>query len=184
MTMSNQVKVEFIDISSETKKMMVKLSKDALKESGKVVTKILKETVPVRSGGLKKSIVAWAKIDYKTGQPYMEVGYRSRQQMRKNYGIKFFVNPTWFEFGTKPHEIMTKMMQKNGISTYKLHDNKNDYGFKVMNPGMTSKNFLRNSVMNHIKEIQEAQEEKLGQLTDLMISQGARIDLGEDEEIE
>ncbi len=184
MTMSNQVKVEFIDISSETKKTMVKLSKDALKESGKVVTKILKETVPVRSGGLKKSIVAWAKIDYKTGQPYMEVGYRSRQQMRKKYGIKFFVNPTWFEFGTKPHEIMTKMMKKNGISTYKLHDHENDYGFKVMNPGMTSKNFLRNSVMNHIKEIQEAQEEKLGQLTDLMISQGARIDLGEDEEIE
>ena len=75
-------------------------------------------------------------------------------------------------------------MQKNGTSTYKLHDNKNDYGFKVMNPGMTSKNFLRNSVMNHIKEIQEAQEEKLGQLTDLMISQGAHIDLGKDEEIE
>lgn len=182
--MSNQIKVEFIDISKETKNMMIKLSKDALKESGKVVTKILKENVPVRSGSLKKSIVAWAKIDYKTGQPYMEVGYRSRQQMVKKYGIKFFVNPSWFEFGTKPHEIMTKSMKNSGKSIYELHDNKNKYGTMVMHPGMTSKNFLRNSVMNHIKEIQEAQEEKLGQLTDLMISQGARINFGEDEEIE
>lgn len=49
---------------------------------------------------------------------------------------------------------------------------------------MANKNFLRNTVMNNISEIQKAQQEKLGQLTELMINQGANIDLGEDEEIE
>lgn len=182
--MNNSISIEFIDTSHEVKQEMVRLSKAALKDAGKVITNILKESVNVRTGYLKKSIVAWAKIDYKTGQPYLEVGYRTRSQMKKKYGIKYFVNPCWFEFGTKPHQIMTKALAKTGKSIYELHDHKNKYGVSVAHPGMTQKNFLRNSVMNHINEIQEAQKEKLGQLTELMIKQGAAIDLGEDEEID
>ena len=49
---------------------------------------------------------------------------------------------------------------------------------------MGSRNLLRNTVMNNIDEIQNAQQEHLGQLTDLMIEQGARIDVGGDEEID
>lgn len=69
----NNVEVKFIDTSKETVDLLKKLSKDGLKASGKIITKILKEKIPVRTGGLKKSIVAWAKIDKNTGQPYMEV---------------------------------------------------------------------------------------------------------------
>lgn len=175
--------VQFVDTSKECIQMMKKLSKQGLKASGKVITKALKEKIPVRTGGLKKSIVAWAKIDYKTGIPYMEVGYRSRAQMKKR-GIKYFVNPWWFEFGNRPHEIMTKEMKNTGKSSYQLHDHQRNYGVVIKHPGMSNKNFLRNTVMENIEEIQKAQEEAFSELSEMMIQEGAKIDLGEDEEIE
>lgn len=179
--LNNEVK--FVDTSKECIQMMKKLSKEGLKASGKVITKTLKSKIPVRTGGLKKSIVAWAKIDYKTGIPYMEVGYRSKAQMRKR-GIKYFVNPWWFEFGTRPHEIMTNEMKKSGKSSYQLHDHQRKYGLIVKHPGMTNKNFLRNTVMENIDEIVKAQEDAFKELSDMMIQEGAKIDLGKDEEIE
>lgn len=180
--MSNETK--FIDTSKECKKQMVNLAKKALKDGGKVVTKILKEDLPVRTGGLKKAVTAWAKIDKATGQPYLEIGYRSRSQMRKR-GVKFIVNPTWFEFGTKPHTIMTREYAEKGYSSYELEGNGRKYGFIVKHPGMSNRNFLRNTVMNNINAIQEAEKENLAQLTDLMISEGANIEINmEDEEIE
>ena len=179
----NNTEIQFIDTSEECIEMMKKLSKQGLKASGKIITKNLKSKIPVRTGGLKKSIVAWAKIDKETGTPYMEVGYRSRSQMRKR-GVKYFVNPWWFEFGTKPHEIMTKEMKKKGKSSYELHDHQRSYGVIVKHPGMTNKNFLRNTVMENIEEIVNAQKEALKELSEMMIQEGAKIDLGEDEEIE
>ncbi len=179
--MNNETK--FIDTSHECKKLMVKLSKEALKDGGKVITKILRDTVPVRTGGLKKSIRAWAKINYKTGQPYMEVGYLNRAQMKKK-GFKYMVNPIWFEFGTKPHKIMTNQLKNNKPTTYMLSNTKVNFGYTVKHPGMVNKNFLRNTVMNNIDAINKAQKEKLSQLTDIIIQQGASIDLGKDEEIE
>lgn len=175
---------KFIDTSSEVKKEMVNLSKKALKEGGKVVTKILKDEVPLRTGATKKSITAWAKVDRATGQPYMEIGYRSRSQMRKR-GIKFFPNPTWIEFGIRPHTIMTKEYKEKGYSSYELEGNGRKFGYIVKHPGMGGKNLLRNTVENNIKEIQAAQSEQLGKLTNLMISEGASIEINmEDEEID
>lgn len=181
--MSSNSNVEFIDTSKECYKEMVNLSKKALKAGGKVVTKILREKVPVRTGGLKKSITAWAKINRKTGIPYMEIGYRSRAQMIKR-GVKFFVNPAWFEFGTKPHKIMTTEYSVQGKSSYKLTsgDTGTQFGVIVQHPGMGSKNFLRNTVYDNIEAIKEAQEEYLGQLTDIMISAGANIEINEEDE--
>lgn len=150
---------------------MVNLSKKALKDGGKVITKILKRDIPVRTGGLKKSIVAWAKVDRVTGQPYMDIGYRSRAQMRKR-GIKYFVNPAWYEFGIAQHTIMTKSYAKTGKSSYELNDSHNKFGIIVQHPGKSSKNFLRNTVYENIAEIQKAQEEHLGQLANIIIEQG------------
>lgn len=162
--------------------MLVKLSKEALKLSGKEITNILKETVPVRTGNFKKSIKAWAKIDYKTGQPYLEVGYLNKKEMKKR-GVKYFVNPAWFEFGTKPHTIMTKEFKKTGKSSYQLKY-KQKFGVVVKHPGIIGKNFLRNTVMNNIERIQSVQKDKLKQITDIMINKGAKFDILEDEEID
>lgn len=182
----SEAKVEFIDTSKECYKQMVNLSKSALKAGGKVVTKILKEKMPVKTGGLKKSITAWAKIDRKDGTPYLDIGYRTRKQMTQKYGIKYFVNPAWFEFGVKPHVIMTKAYSKFGKSSYELMNTNTGqkFGVMVQHPGMSHKNFLRNTVYDNISEIQKAQEEYLSQLTDMMIEQGAVILNDGDEEVD
>ena len=182
--MSNQVKVEFIDTSKECIDLMRKYAKDGLKAGGKVITNILKEEIPVRTGGLKKAIVAWAKIDYKTGQPYMEIGYRSRAQMKKR-GIKYYVNPWWLEVGIKPHTIATKEYVNTGKSSYELKDHTGKkYGVIVRHGGVVGRNLLRNTVQNNITEINEAQKEHLGKITELKISKGMTIDIGGDEEID
>lgn len=180
----NQTKIEFIDTSKECIQMMKKLSKDALKLGGKVVTKKLQDKVPVKRGYFKKAVKAWAKIDYKTGQPYLEVGYLTRGQMRKKYGIKYFVNATWFEFGTKPHIIQTTQFKNGGKLTYELHDKNTKYGYMVSHPGMSSKNFLRNTVYENINEINSAMQDKLKELEDYQAQQGVLVDLGGDEEID
>jgi len=177
-------RVEFVDTSKECIDMMKKLSKDALKTGGKIVTDVLKEKMPVKRGYLKKSIRAWAKIDFKTGQPYLEVGYLNRSQMRKKYGIKYFVNPTWFEFGVKPHQIMTKQLAEGGKLTYELHDHSREYGYLVQHPGMGNKNFLRNTAYENVNEISNAIQTKLKDLENYVITQGMSIDLGGDEEID
>lgn len=181
---TNVCKVEFIDTSKECIAMMKKLSKDALKQGGKIVTDVLKEKVPVKRGYFKKAVKAWAKIDYKTGQPYLEVGYLSRSQTRKKFGLKYFVNPSWFEFGTKPHQIQTAQFKKGGKLTYELHDNHINYGYVVQHPGMGSKNFLRNTAYENIDKIQNAIQEGLGKLEEYTLTQGMKIDLGGDEEID
>ena len=185
--MSNFIKsdygVKFIDTSQDAIKEMTNLSKQALKAGGKVITKILRESVPVRTGGLKKAITAWAKIDRKTGQPYMEVGYRSRTQMKKR-GVKYYVNPAWFEFGTKPHQIMTKQFKESNKSDYELKDHKTKYGVAVQHPGMTNKNFLRNTVYQNIEEIRKAQEIYLKDLEGIVFKTTGVVKLEEDEEID
>ena len=183
----NENSVKFVDTSKECIDLMKKYAKEGLKASGKVITKILKNDIKsnhYKTGGLYKSIVAWAKINYKTGQPYMEVGYRSRAQMKKR-GVKYYVNPWWFETGIKPHTIATKQFVDTGKSSYELHDNRGvKFGIIVQHPGRTGKNLLRNTVYNNLKEIRQAQIESLKKIDDIKVEKGLFIDLGGDEEID
>ena len=183
----NENSVNFVDTSKECIDLMKKYAKEGLKASGKVITKILKNDIKsnhYKTGGLYKSIVAWAKINYKTGQPYMEVGYRSRAQMKKR-GVKYYVNPWWFETGIKPHTIATKQFVDTGKSSYELHDNRGvKFGIIVQHPGRTGKNLLRNTVYNNLKEIRQAQIESLKKIDDIKVEKGLFIDLGGDEEID
>lgn len=180
-------KIEFIDTSKECIDLMRKHAKEGLKASGKIITTILKEEIKTnhyKTGGLYKAIVAWAKIDFKTGQPYMEVGYRSRKQMKKR-GIKYYVNPWWLEFGVKSHEIKTREFQNTGKSSYELQDHRGmKFGVIAKHPGVNKKNLLRNTVYNNIKEIKAAQEESLKKITEIKVAKGLTIDLGGDEEID
>jgi len=178
--------VTFTDTSKECIELLKKYAKEGLKEGGKVVTKQMKEYIRsnhAHTGNLAKSVCAWVKIDYGTGQPYMEIGYRSRTQMRKR-GVKFFVNPHWFEFGVSPHTIMTRQMKNEGRSAYELEGNGRKYGFIVRHPGLGGKNFLRNTVYENIKEIVDAEKEAIAKISDMLIEKGMRIDLGGDEEID
>lgn len=183
----NNGKVEFIDTSKECINLMTKYAKDGLRAGGKVVTKILRQDIKsnhYKTGGFYKSVNATASIDKKTGQPFLKVGYLSRADMAKK-GIKYFVNPYWFEYGVKTHQIQTKALKIYGKSTYELHDDKGrKYGVIVQHPGKTGNNFLRNTVFNNIKEIREAQNEFLQKINDVKVEQGLIVDLGGEEEVE
>ena len=113
----------------------------------------------------------------------MDVGYRSKAQMKKK-GVKFWVNPTWFEFGVQPHVIMTREYKESGHSSYQLEGNGRKYGVIVQHPGIVSKNFLRNTVMENIDEITTAEQDSLKEIENMMIEKGMTINLGEDEEID
>ena len=122
----NQVNITYTDTSKECIDLMKKYAKEGLKAGGKIVTQIVNDDIKAnhyRTGGLYKSVVAWAKINYKTRQPYMEIGYRSKKQKKKR-GIKFYVNPWWFEMGILPHTITTRQYKQTGKSSYELHDHK------------------------------------------------------------
>ena len=175
--------VEFTDTSKECIQMMRKLSKDALKAGAKEVMPIFRERLPNKRGLSKKLIKSWAKIDYATGQPYLEIGYLNHEQAEKR-GCKFYVNPYWIEFGVQPHLIQTKQLKNNSKLTYELHDNNMKYGYSVQHPGTHQKNILRNTVYENIDKINDAMQEKLKELEDYILSEGMTIDLGGDEEIE
>lgn len=182
---SGNIKFEFIDTSNECINMMIKLTKVALKDGGKVITDKLKENLPVRTGITRKSIKAWAKVNFKTGQPYLEIGYLNKSQMKKKFGIKYFVNPTWLEFGTKPHAVMTKQLKnKASYLTYELEGNGRKYGYSAKHPGMSGKNYLRNTTFENINKLRDAIQEGLCKLDEYKITQGMNIDIGGDEEID
>ena len=180
----NEVEIKFVDTSKECIKMMKKLTKKGLMNAGKLVKKTLKEKIPRKTGSLQASVRARVEFDKSSGIPTLMTGYSNSRQMQKK-GYKHYVNPYWFEFGIKPHTIQTKESAKGGKLTYKLRDSKGiEYGYIVDHPGMTNKNFLRNTVYDNIDEIQKALKEGLQELDDYQITQGMKIDDEEDEDIE
>ena len=74
MKMSKKSEVVFVDTSPEVKKVMAGLAKSALRASGKVVRKHIRDDVPLRTKRIKNHIASWVFIDRKTGQPQMQIG--------------------------------------------------------------------------------------------------------------
>lgn len=181
--MANEV--QFVDTSKECIQLMKKLARQGLMKAGKEINKTVKNKLPVKTGSLKKSVCAKVTFDKKSGIPELDVGYRSRQQMKKK-GIKHWVNPWWFEFGINPHEISTKEVQnKSANLSYKLKDYRGvEYGYTVKHPGMPSKNLLRNTVYDSIEEINSIVEEEFKKITEYQVEQGMNVDVGGDEEID
>ena len=165
--------VTFINTSKEVKKTMVGLSKTALRASGKVVRKYLRDAVPVRSKRFKNHIGTWAMVDYQTGQPQLQVGFYSWQRVKKKGKLPSHASPHWVEFGVSSHHITVnnaKMLAYNDIM----------YGRSVQHPGTRATNVLRDTVQNNIAEIRAAQEEYLAELSKTLEEAGAKVYTGED----
>lgn len=183
--MMNQTTVEFIDTSKECISAMKKMCRKGLMVGGKKVTEKLQEKIPVKRGFFKKAIKAKVVFDRGTGTPNLEVGYLNRKETRKRFGLNFYVNATWFEFGTKPHIIQTKESKSGKIfKTYELEGNGQKYGYKVLHPGMTHKNFLRNTVYENIDEIADCIQNTMLELEKYQVEQGIFEDIEGDEEID
>ena len=173
--------VTFIDTSKEAKKTMQGLSKTALRESGKVVRKLLREKIAssglVHSNRFKNHIGTRAFIDRTTGQPQLQVGFYSWQKVLKKGKKASRASPHWIEFGTKAHNIPGKSKQGHFM---RYEDN--IYGFNVQHPGQKATHLLRDTVQNNIAEIRKAQEEYLALLNKTLEEAGAKIYEGEEDE--
>lgn len=172
--MANKYNITFVDKSDEAKKTIIGLSKTALRASGKVVRKYLRENVPVRSKRFKNHIGTWVMINYSTGQPTLQVGFYSWQKVKKKNKLPSHASPHWVEFGVKPHT-----MPKDGKRAFMRYEN-NIYGFHVNHPGTRATNVLRDTVQNNIGEIRAAQEVYLKEMTKSFEEAGLKIDKGDE----
>lgn len=172
----NSYKVIFNDYSKDVIKTMQGLSKTALRASGKVIRKILRDNVPVRSKRFKSHIASWAFVDRQTGQPQLQIGYYSWQKVRARGKQPSHANPAWVEFGTTAHVIHVKNARAMAYD-------KNFYGASVNHPGQRGTHVLRNSVYDHIEEIRAAQAEFLAELSETIErAQGKIVDSEEVED--
>ncbi len=173
--MAKITEVKFIDTSHEVKQTLVKLSKSALNASAKVVRRIIRENLPTRSKRLKNHVASWAKIDYSTGQPELQIGFQSWQKVKSRGKKPSNANPHWVEFGVNPHILTaknSKVMAYNGTF----------YGKEASHSGTRGTHVLRNAVYNNIEEIRAAQAEYLAELNNAIEAAGGKII--ESEEVE
>ena len=170
---ANGVQVTFIDVSPEVKKTLVNLSKTALRASAKVIRKKLRDDLPTRSKRIKNHIGSWAMINYKTGQPTLQIGFYSWQKVKKKGKLPSHASPHWIEFGVTPHSIAVnnaKMLAYNDVT----------YGRTVQHPGSAATHILRNTVQNNIAEIRAAQAEYLAEITKTIEEAKAKCYNGKD----
>lgn len=175
--MSNKSEITFVDTSAEVKKTLAGLSKTALRASGKVVRKLLRERIPTRSKRLKNHIASWAFIDKTTGQPQLQIGFYSGARVRKKGKQPSHASPHWIEFGTKPH-TMPSAKNKGRFMAY----GEDVFGFHVSHPGQKATHVLRDTVQNNIAEIKAAQEAYLAELNDTLEAAGMKVFEGEEDE--
>lgn len=169
MKMSKKSEVIFVDTSPEVKKVMTGLAKSALRASGKVIRKHIRDDVPLRTKRIKNHIASWVFIDRKTGQPQMQIGFYGWQKVKKRGKQPSHSSPWWIEEGTKPHLIhSSKTMYDKSTAT--------KYGHNVNHPGQAATHVLRNSVYNNISEIRAAQEEYLKLLSEEIEKAKSKID--------
>lgn len=169
--------VVFIDMSTEVKKTLEGLAKTALRASGKVIRKKLRENIPMRSKRFKNHIGSWAMINRQTGQPTLQVGFYSWQRVKKKGKLPSRANPHWIEFGVKGHSIPSS--GKPG--RFMAYDD-DVFGFRVSHPGTKATHVLRDTVNNNIAEIRAAQMEYLAELTKKIEEAKAKVYTGNDED--
>lgn len=167
--------VKFVDKSDEVKKTLVGLSKAALRDSGKVIRKKLRQNVPLRSKRFKNHIASWVMINRATGQPTLQIGFYSWQRVRKRGKQPSHTSPWWVEFGTRPHEIN---------STSFMHYEDIVVGYHASHPGQAGTHVLRDTVQNNIGEIRVAQEKYLVEISETIEKANRKVlieDIEEDD---
>ena len=176
--MATKYNITFVDKHDEVKKTLVGLSKTALRASGKVIRKHLRENIPVRSKRFKNHIGTWVMINYSTGQPTLQVGFYSWQRVKSKGKLPSNANPWWIERGTDAH-IMPGH-KGNWVPGHFMRYEDMIFGFKVNHPGQRGTNVLRNTVYDNITEIRAAQEEYLAAISDTLEAAGMKVDKGDE----
>lgn len=162
--------IKFYDTHEDVIKEMRNLTKAAMRASGKVLMKQLKSKTPKYTGKAAKLIGQWARIDRKTGQPRLDIGYYSRTYARKRKGINIPTNyVALLENGTKPHTITAGVKSSRGkvrqITGRRVLSNGSAFlGRVVSHPGAKPYHILSDTVKNGIGDITIVMKEHLKEL--------------------
>ena len=178
------MKQRFIVIN--TIKALSKLARTALKAGGLVAKQKLTENTKVRSARLQKATHSAVKINSKTGQPTLQLGYMSKYKAKKTNGKTYMAHPYWLEYVVKSHEIKAGVISSRGkvrkeTGKRVLTDGVHDFGNKVSHSGYSGKNTLKNTIMSNIDEIRKAEEEGLSKLNLELNKLSGYIDESEDD---
>ena len=169
--------VKVVDKADEVKKTLVGLSKAALRESGKVIRKKLRQNVPLRSKRFKNHIASWVMINRQTGQPTLQIGFYGWQRVRKRGKLASHASPWWIEFGTKPHTS-----PKRKIGSFMMYENHGElqvFGYHVNHPGQAALHVLRDTVYNNVSEIRAAQKQYIAEISETIEKANRKV-LNED----
>ena len=120
-------------------------------------------------------------INYKTGQPTLQIGFYGWQRVKKKGKLPSHANPHWIELGTSPmggkRNAREPIRPKNAkILAY----NDTIYGYSVQHPGTPGTHILRNTVYNNIAEIRAAQAEYLAEISKTIEEAKAKCYNGKD----
>lgn len=155
----------FYDASEDVIKQMRKLSKKALRAGAKVAAKSLKSAAPVRTGNLKNA--AGLRVRVLRGQPVSEVGFFNKKNAIRHRALRasnFLPNPTWFEFGSRPHKIRPGIWRGDKTGKRSL-SNSHELFMKLVNhPGTKGEHFMANALKAHVGDIRQAQMTNLALL--------------------
>lgn len=182
-------KVEFTDRSADTIKAMQGLAKKGLRAAGNVVKKqaLANMSQPQRDT-VGKLVIVRAVVDKTTGQARAEVGYLSKtsssRYKKKAKDVKFMPNPSWIEFGTRPHRIVAGHTHKGPTGKRALSNGDTLYGVSFTHPGSRGHKPVTNAGAQKGKEADAAMLPFLQQIATMSDSDVVREALSAMEELE
>lgn len=126
----------FVDTSSEVIREMKNAGRRACRKIAKTIADDMVEHAPDKRGLVRKTFKYGASISSHTGQPSGKVGYLSKRKQQA-LGIKFKLNGSWLEFGTKPHIIEAGGKRRDGEKRIWLTNKSSGvrFGRTVKHPG-------------------------------------------------
>jgi HK97 gp10 family phage protein len=93
------VTVRYESNAKEVKKAIRMLEKKALRETAKYLRKLIKKTVPVDEGILKKNVGSWVK-GKASEDPVLQIGVYTRDRAKRK-GYQYAFHAHLVQFGTK-----------------------------------------------------------------------------------
>lgn len=148
---NGSVEISYVNNVDRINYTIQELTKAALRDSGKVLLKLLEQASPVASGNLKNAFASWNKYDKATGKQVLQIGtyYSKNRAEQKHKAYAPYLHLVLF-----PHRVAYKNM----------------FTGEYVDTGRTTtgNNFFYNTVRDHLDDIRTTQGKYLSAIEDEM----------------
>ena len=126
----------FVDTSPEVIKQMKNAARRGCRKIAKEIAQEAIEHAPNKRGYVRQSMKFGAAISTHTGQAKGNVGFLNKKKLKLK-GLKFVINPSWLEFGTKPHVVNSGGKRHDGKKLHILANksSRKIFGSSIAHPG-------------------------------------------------